>query len=707
MPAQVPQQQHTGEQVRRLSIENRAALRTALATVTTLYIAFFFHMNKPYWGGMAVVLVANVYTGNILDKALMRVTGTVIGAWIGFFLVGFIGDSMLLYFLLNFLIVSVAVYYYNFSRFAYAWLLGAIAAFIVISDVAITPAEAVWEAYWRPFEIALAVLVSAVFAFCVFPNRIADKVTHDVHEIFASIDKLFDSLSKVLTENDRALIPLISADNIQLKTTVRQALEGVVLMRHELEYNQNQLDKYRFLLDACLSFCRALNYFLSLNTLCSKATHLPVKEVIAAMRNDFAALHADFFSESTPRPLQTESALTAFDKTFTHKTDLTTDAYKYVLNMRHFFQQMIGLLSRLQVVLRGEENQLPVKPVISTQQQLRTDPNAMIHGIKSGLTAILALGIWLFINIPGGLNGIISSIVISARRNLFDLQNIGAWRLLGCVLGGGIGLYSLQSFTMNLYLLLTIIFFTVWAFSFFSFTQIKYAYVGMQANIAVILALAQQGGEAVSIIPALERLSGIIIGIVASLIIANLIWRMSVLSMLQQQLRTLRMKLMHNVACLLSNEEREPEFFDLIDAFWNCRGLLDQLSEKYAVTNPNTVQMTSKQTQIVAAKKEERALNAIQVTLNNMRESIDQKRARQTASDCGIDLSALEDKLRILYSSPITDYDAHALHQSIEQSVAALMMYHNKAELNYMDLENCAAYLYALSKINEARQACA
>ena len=96
--------------------ENRAALRTAIATVIAIVLAFALHLDKPYWSGMTVVVLANLYTGNILDKAVMRLLGTFFGAWSGFFLAGFIANSFFLYFLMNFFIIAMAVYYYNFSR---------------------------------------------------------------------------------------------------------------------------------------------------------------------------------------------------------------------------------------------------------------------------------------------------------------------------------------------------------------------------------------------------------------------------------------------------------------------------------------------------------------------------------------------------------------------------------------------------------------
>lgn len=119
------------------TIENRAALRTAIATVVAVLIAFMLHLDKPYWAGMTVVILANLYTGSIIDKAILRILGTVFGVWLGFFLAGFVANSLFLYLLMNFMLVAIGVYYYNFSSHAYAYLLGAIGAFLVIAQFVI------------------------------------------------------------------------------------------------------------------------------------------------------------------------------------------------------------------------------------------------------------------------------------------------------------------------------------------------------------------------------------------------------------------------------------------------------------------------------------------------------------------------------------------------------------------------------------------
>lgn len=65
------------------TVENRAAIRTAFAALIAVLISFKFHLETPFWSGMSVVIVSNLYTGNIIDKASMRIIGTIAGVVFG------------------------------------------------------------------------------------------------------------------------------------------------------------------------------------------------------------------------------------------------------------------------------------------------------------------------------------------------------------------------------------------------------------------------------------------------------------------------------------------------------------------------------------------------------------------------------------------------------------------------------------------------
>ena len=182
------------------SVENRAALRTAIAALVAVLISFKFHLQTPYWSGMSVVIVSNLYTGSIIDKAMMRIIGTIAGAFLGFYVAGIVANSFLLYLLSCFLIIAVSVYYYNYSKYGYAYLLGALCAFIVISQLALNPQNALMVAIWRPVEIGIGVLVSAISAYALFPNHLKDNILVQVHDIFADFIVEFNQFHEELSK---------------------------------------------------------------------------------------------------------------------------------------------------------------------------------------------------------------------------------------------------------------------------------------------------------------------------------------------------------------------------------------------------------------------------------------------------------------------------------------------------------------------------
>ncbi|MHB1285912.1 MAG: FUSC family protein [Leptospirales bacterium] len=56
------------------------SLKTYIAAIASLYIAFLWNLSQPYWALLTVMIVAQPYTGMVRSKALYRFLGTFIGA---------------------------------------------------------------------------------------------------------------------------------------------------------------------------------------------------------------------------------------------------------------------------------------------------------------------------------------------------------------------------------------------------------------------------------------------------------------------------------------------------------------------------------------------------------------------------------------------------------------------------------------------------
>ncbi|HHF7349917.1 TPA: FUSC family protein [Legionella feeleii] len=678
------------------TIENRAALRTAIATVVAVLIAFMLHLDKPYWAGMTVVILANLYTGSIIDKAILRILGTVFGVWLGFFFAGFVANSLFLYLLMNFMLVAIGVYYYNFSSHAYAYLLGAIGAFLVIAQLAMAPQEAFFVAVWRPIEIGLGVLVSAAAAFCLFPNNISEHALKDIDAIFTELGNVLESLKTNLLTGELDFTE-IKNSNLQLKRKLKKSTEIIDFMRRELGVKKEKIDQIRVLIDLFLNLSRTISFFISsyereVGREWAADLYQPVAEVFTAVQHDLDVLRKAFFSlAENDRTIQIDGAMEALKQTITSETDESLVKIKHYYQIEPLLQQINTVITSLSTILiSGQNLEVKEERLISFKQQLRHDPDIIKHSIKAGLAAVLALSFWLVSNWPGGLNGIISSIVISIRRNLFDMKNISFHRILGCLSGGGVALFPLAFFSMNLYDLILVLFFAVWGFSYFAFKYTKYAYIGLQANIALVISLAQAGGPPTDLAPPLERLGGIFIGITASFLVANILWRTDLLSMAFGHVRKLFRYVRYNMIELLSVKKEKEKLYDLANLFWVSRGLLESFNEEQL--------SPKKQKKLIEAKRKFAQLALIQATISLIHRSIDQEKAHNTAVSLGINLDTLEQMVKTLYDTKQPD-KRQMFKSQIEAQLAQIEPVIYSVKATDIDLDNCIAYVNALTQL--------
>lgn len=63
------------------------SLKTFLAALIALYIAFLWNLSQPHWALLTVLIVAQAYTGMVRSKALYRFIGTFVGAGMAVFLI--------------------------------------------------------------------------------------------------------------------------------------------------------------------------------------------------------------------------------------------------------------------------------------------------------------------------------------------------------------------------------------------------------------------------------------------------------------------------------------------------------------------------------------------------------------------------------------------------------------------------------------------
>lgn len=668
------------------TVENRAALRTAVAALSAVLVAFTFHLPSPYWSGMSVVIISNLYTGSIIDKAMMRITGTIIGAVVGFFLAGMVANSFLLYLFCCFLIIAISVYHFYYSRYGYAYLLGALCAFIVISQVVINPQNAFNVAIWRPVEIAIGVVVFALCVYAVFPNHLKDNIIHQVSELFDSYIKEFKKLALCIEKNELAVEGL-NASNLLIKKKLRKAIELIVSLNAELGVNQAQVDRLRAFLDSFFALARQMHYVIALphSTADLQILHAAfVEKMLVAITNDLEQIKTAFISgQSTMLHLHSKLVLDEFEANIEHsvKTDFI---YSFTVFLNQVSQRLSFLHSLLAQAPIVQEKQYKL---ITRRERLKKNKDLIQHAIKAGFAVLLAVGFWLLSNWPGGINGIVSSLIISIRLNLLEMKNTMIHRLLGCTLGGGLALASLAAVEMNLYDFTVLLFFGVWGFSYFMFKFPKYAYIGLQANIALIITLAQEGGPPTLLDPPLQRLAGIVIGIAASFIVANILWRTDVWTLLQRYLEKIYNYMTFNLRQVLLVTEQQT-IHDLASIFWLARSLLEALGALRL--------KPKKRAKLANLGQRFESLIMTQATISYILTSIDRERAHGTAVLLDVDLLVYEDELVTIYEQRMS---ADSLYERLKLCMVEMQDNSSSATIAFSDLKNLLAYLNALKQL--------
>lgn len=695
------------------TVENRAALRTAFAALIAVLISFKFHLETPFWSGMSVVIVSNLYTGNIIDKASMRIIGTVAGAFLGFYIAGLVANSFLLYLLFCFLIVCMGSYYYSFSANGYAYLLGALCAFIIISQIAMNPQNVFFVAIWRPVEIGIGVLVAAISAYFIFPNHLKDNITVQLHGIYTDFSAELDQLLTVLFES-KPDFDLLLQSTLKIKRKLRKAVELIGAMTHELGVTKARIDEVRALLDIFYDLSRQLHYLILISPQHSDLTivqSLPIKPVLNAIQLDLTQLQIAFTNHvDTPKELQTGPAIVELEKYVKQKQsnrdtssflipDTSSDIEKqqlifksnFVYALIHFLHQVNHNLLLMQSLFSRIPHGMTAKHhILKTQERIRTDVDVIKRSIKAGISVILALGFWMISNWSGGLNGVISSLVLSIRKHLFEMKNVSIHRLLGCIWGGGVALFSLFLTKMTLYDFIFIFFFSIWGFSYFMFKLPKYSYIGLQANIALIISLAQEGGPPVYLAPPLQRLGGIVIGIVTSFIVANLIWRSDVWTMLNRYLDKLYIYIGQNLKQILLSSANQIKLHDLANLFWSSRELLESLADEPL--------SSKKQNLLTELTKRFESLVIIQATTSHILLTIDREKVEKTAQLLGYELSSYE---KAIWSAFEKHDAAHGL--KLSHQLQYLLSEMDKKMISFQisddDLRGFLAYINALNQL--------
>ena len=211
-----------------LSTRFKESIKTALAMVIAFAIALYLGWEKPLWAGFAVAMISLDTTGASLNKATMRMLGTLVaGAAALTFIALFPQERWAMIASLS-LFVGFCVYMLAGDRYSYFWFVSAFTTLVIIIDV--TPADSL-QAFRitvaRVEETGMGILVYSLISAFLWPQDSRGDLEAAGRDLAATQGELFRSYRGLMADRGKAeeSRPLRLRE-VQLATRLGQALDA-------------------------------------------------------------------------------------------------------------------------------------------------------------------------------------------------------------------------------------------------------------------------------------------------------------------------------------------------------------------------------------------------------------------------------------------------------------------------------------------------
>jgi len=180
------------------------------------------------------------------------------------------------------------------------------------------------------------------------------------------------------------------------------------------------------------------------------------------------------------------------------------------------------LCARVLRPLLGLSSQVKETEAISAGSSINLTPSELrMLIVVGGSVPLIVVGwsvplittlLWSWLHLPSLVQAIATALV-TLDRNVAKAQIRVTQRVLGCVLGGAIGLVAAEFATSSLFAWSVILFGGIFLFSWLHLSTGPFSYVGTQAGVAFILAIVTGNNPPDTIGPVIGRIAGMTGGV--------------------------------------------------------------------------------------------------------------------------------------------------------------------------------------------------
>ena len=153
-----------------LSRKTRESIKTALAMTIAYSIALSLDWDRPYWAGFAVAFVSLATIGQSMNKAALRMFGTLLAVLVSLTLIALFAQQRWAFILCLSAFAGFCCYMMSGSKRAYFWQVAGFVVVIICMDAGPDPINAFNTAILRAEETGLGILVYSLVAIFLWPS---------------------------------------------------------------------------------------------------------------------------------------------------------------------------------------------------------------------------------------------------------------------------------------------------------------------------------------------------------------------------------------------------------------------------------------------------------------------------------------------------------------------------------------------------------
>ena len=220
-----------------MAISRRAkeAIKTALAMTIGYGIALSLGWDKPMWVGFAVAFVSLATVGQSLNKAALRMIGTLAAVVVAFVIIGLFAQDRWLFILFFSLWIALCTYMMGGAKDQYFWHVAGFACGIICMDGGANSENAFQIAVLRAQQTGLGILVYGLVSALLWPNSSGKEFAASVSELIPTQRKLYQAiLDLMLEEEDNTKAKALLVRLFQQKTRFGQLLDAAEADTYEV-----------------------------------------------------------------------------------------------------------------------------------------------------------------------------------------------------------------------------------------------------------------------------------------------------------------------------------------------------------------------------------------------------------------------------------------------------------------------------------------